>query len=156
MYPQVFDYKDYFTIAGAVFTLLLIGFFLVWFFWDLKTKFNLKEGQQGNMQAPEEEGKDEARWLDKNLLILVLIGTTLVYGLYFVLYYACRVFHASWIAGLYWALCGLFLLILLAYICLSEWYHEEKTYGEVSFFQKLTGRALAKRSRNGGGKGVSA
>ena len=31
MYPHVFDYKDYFTIAGALFTLFLIAFFLVWF-----------------------------------------------------------------------------------------------------------------------------
>ena len=34
MYPYVFDFKDYFTIAGALFTLLLIAFFLIWFFFD--------------------------------------------------------------------------------------------------------------------------
>ena len=98
MYPHVFDYKDYFTIAWALFTLFLIAFFLVWFFYDLKTKFNLREGQKGNLQAPEEGGEDDGgSWLDKNLLILMLVGTTLVYGLYFVLYYACRVFHAPWL-----------------------------------------------------------
>jgi Ca2+/Na+ antiporter len=160
MYPYVFDFKDYFTIAGALFTLLLIAFFLIWFFFDLKTKFNLKEGQKANAQIPGDDGGDDgATWLDRNLLIMMLVGTTLVYGLYFVLYYACRVFHAPWIAALYWVLCGLFLLILLSYICISEWHHEEKTYGDVSFYQKITGRSLTQkfkeiRERNGG-KGVS-
>lgn len=159
MYPHVFDFKDYFTIAGALFTLLLIVFFLVWFFFDLKTKFNLKEGQGSVETASVVADDDGVAWLDWNLLIMMLVGTTLVYGLYFVLYYACRVFHAPWVGALYWALCGLFLLILLAYVCVSEWHHEEKAYGDISFYQRLTGRSLTDKFKEirerGDGKGVS-
>jgi len=159
MYPHLFDFRDYFTIAGALFTLLLIAFFLVWFFYDLKTKFNLKDGQGSNGQSSEGGAEDDgAPWMDKNLLILMLVGTVLIYGLYFMLYYAYRVFHAPWVAALYWVLCGLFLLVLLSYICILEWHHEEKVYGEISFFQKITGRSLIRSFKKirerGGGKGV--
>ena len=153
MYPHVFDFKDYLTIAGAFFTLLMIAFFLIWFFYDLKTKYKLTEDQNTDQVVSESEDEEDSAWLDRDLLIMVFVGTALIYGLYFMLYYACRVFHAPWIGAVYWVLCGLFLVILLAYICIAEWYHEEKKFGDVSIYQWITGRPLTQKPKEVGERG---
>lgn len=146
MGAEGFDFKDYFTIAGCVFVLLLIFFYVGWFIYDLKTKYTAREGKlKDEEKAKETQAKEsqEAKWLDKKLLIMVIIAPIVFYGNYFVLYYSCRLFSQLLIGMVYWALCGIYPLILLVYILVSEWHHEEVQYGEKSLFQAITGRSIS-------------
>lgn len=147
MYPQVFDFKDYFTVAGVAFTLLLIAFFLAWFIYDLKTSTVSGKDKKNSKEQTEPENSFEDFKLDKKFLYFITGGVIAVYGLYFVLYWSCRVFHSSWIGMVYWILVGLYVLALLAYICYSEWYHVETKYNTVSFYKVLTGHPLTKKLR---------
>ncbi len=150
MGAENFDFKDYFTIAGCTFTLFLIFLFVVLFIYDIKTKYVRNEGKlkkRVDVDELQHEESLEIKWFDKKLLLMMFMAPVIFYGLYFVLYYACRVFNQPLIGMIYWILCGIYPVIVLTYILIAEWHHEETKYGEVSFYQAITGHSITKRLR---------
>jgi hypothetical protein len=141
------DFKDYLTVGGVAFIFLVVVFFFAWFIYDLRTKILVKKSDAAPAQdASIDQG---ATWFDRELFVLAFLGPFFWYGVYFVLYWSCRVYNQPFIGVAYWLLIGIYGALFIGYIMVSEWQHVETVYDQPSFYHAIFGHPLTKRIRQG-------
>ncbi|MEW6080211.1 MAG: hypothetical protein AB1576_00165 [Bacillota bacterium] len=144
------DFKDYLTVGGVAFIFLVVMFFFAWFIYDLRTKVLDKKGHAAPVQDPSiDQG---ATWFDRELFILAFLGPFFWYGVYFILYWSCRVYNQPFIGVAYWCLIGIYGVLFIIYITVSEWQHVETVYDQPSFYQAIFGHPLTERLRRANNK----